>query len=509
MAIMIKSSLCMLAATATFGLPAMLSAQASTQKEALVISAFDNLSAPATRGVRADALAVSEALFGLGYNVRRLENPAAGVVDSAIDAADDAQLVVYYAGTSGTVVDLETRFSDAPSAPTFIFLDLCRGGTPDAVDPDADPIFAWTAPETIPADSFLAASVAPGTVCTDNAVSISERVIEGLDVPGLALDLAFAEDDPDAAPIWNRTTLGTTFVFRPPSSDMRLTSEHYALLDTLSPDAQAQMIALWTQAGIAVDQEGGGSVIAPQRVVQDTIVISAPVQPVRTAVAPIGSTVTTQVQDGVSLIAADPVRSVENRAVPGVGGLPTPSIIVGLIATEAAFGTAVEDGGALSGSELDYSNLEARRAMFEEDPVLFASLVETGAFDPPPSELVIALQTELTRMECYNRGIDGSWGPGSQGGLERYFEEASASPENLDPTIANFRQILTEDSVVCPPVAVAAPAPAPRRNTTATAPARSTATAPRRAAPAAPAPAAPAPSSGRTINRSTATGVFR
>jgi len=150
--------------------------------------------------------------------------------------------------------------------------------------------------------------------------------------------------------------------------------------------------------------------------------------------------------------------------------------------------------------------------MQADDPALFANLVESGAFDPPPSLLVVALQEELTRMECYNRGIDGSWGGGSEAGLRRYYEQIDATPENLQPTLAAFRQILTQDSVECPPVVVAQPA-RPAQTTTRSTNTRSTNTStasrPRATAPA-PAPAAPAPAApSRTINRSSGTGIFR
>lgn len=516
MVIMMKRSknfLKSLLVTATFCVPFSVAAQSSGQKEALVISGFGDLGAAATRSVRQDALAVSEALFGLGYNVRRLENPNPDTIDSALGGSAGYAMVVYYASTGGIDVDLETRLGSANDAETLVFLDVCRGeniAVASETDEDILPEPAWTAPGTLTEETFIAASVPPGTACGADTVSISDRLIEGLNVPGLALDLAFAEDDPAAEPIWLRTTLNTAFVFRQPSSDTRLTAEDYALLETLSPDAQAQMIALWTQAGIAVDRDGVAVAPAtPQAVVQDTIVISAPVQPIRPAqavISPVISSGAAQVQDGISVIAADPTRSVENRAVPGVGGLPTPSIIVGLIATEAAFGTVTEDGGALSGSELDYTNIEARRAMREDDPTLFASLIEAGAFDPAPSELVIALQTELSRMNCYTAGIDGSWGGGSAGALQRYYQQIDEDAPSLEPTQVAFRQILVRDDVECPAVVQAA-APTRAAPTTA-APRRATPTpaAPRRATPA---PAAPAPAPSRTINRSTATGVFR
>lgn len=495
------------AATALCVWPLLGAAQSTSEKDALVVSSFSLIGDSVTRDVRADALAVSEALFGLGYDVRRLENPDAAALSAAVS---DRPSVIYY---SGTEAELMPQINAALDAPALVFLDLCRAEL--VLDDEIVP--AWDMPDTTPANTFIAASVAPGLPCGVDVTPVAKQLIEGLTVPGLSLDLAFDKAEEDAAEIWTISTLTAPVVLRQPSSDMRLTAEDYALLDSLSPEDQAKMVALWSASGIAIDRDGiGQSTVAPQRVVQDTIVISEPVRPIRTAspvISPLMSPGPARVQDNVSIIASSPVQtravqSNENRAVPGVGGLPTPSVIVGVIATEASFGTVTEDGGSLSGSEFDYSNLDARRAMRAENPDLFASLIETGAFDPPPSEVVIAIQTELTRMECYNRGIDGSWGSGSEAGLRRFYEQIDATPENLQPTLASFRQLLVQDDVVCPPVAVAAPAAprattaaAPRRNT---APAAPRATAPRAAAPA-PAPAAPT----RTINRSVGTGVFR
>lgn len=498
--------LCLLAAGALLG-PSVTLAQSTPDKKAIVISSFAIAADPVSRDVREDALAVSEALLGLGYNVRRFENPEPAMLQDAIAAADGSDLVFYYAGTEA---ELLPQITDAVSSVTTntaaIFLDVCRA---ELVLND-DLTAAWSLPETLPDNIFLAASVAPEVPCGVSVGPVADRLLEGLGVPGLTLDLAFAQTEDDGTPVWTKTTLATPIVFRQPVSDMRLTAEDYALLDSLPEEKRAQMIALWTQAGITLDRTGLVALAPVQRVVEDNIVLSAPVQPVRTSamvILPRSANTQGAVSDGISVIAAAPVDDGRNRAVPGVGGLPAPSIIVGLIAQDASFGTVTQDGGSLTGSEFDYTNVDARRAMREQDPTLFASLIETGAFDPPPSELVFAIQSELTRMACYDRGIDGRWGPGSEAGLQRYFDEAETEPDTLEPTLPAFRQMLVRDDVTCPVVAVAAPRPAATPTATAPRPQQTAAT------PAAPRPApapAPAAENTRTFNSNSGiTGVFR
>ena len=484
--------------------PSLSYAQADIAKQAIIVSSFDLGADPASRDLRDDALAVSEGLLGLGYNVRRFENPKAEVLQAAVRAADGDDLVVYYAGAALPPA-LSNTLARTGFAATAVFLDVCR--TDVALGESA-----WTLPEELAENTFVAAAVPPGTSCGAPVGSVAAQLLDGLSVPGLSLDLAFEAEDDTATPVWTTSTMSAPPVLRPPASDMRLTADDYALLDSLPDDAQAQMMALWAQAGIVVDRSAHDldmlSFAPVQRVVEDTIVLSAPVRPVRSngaSVQPRG--VIAPVDDGISVIAATAAQSNANRAVPGVGGLPSPSIIVGLIAQDASFETAPEDGGTLTGAEFDYSNLEARRAMRNEDPALFSQLIEAGAFDPAPATLAFAIQSELTRMNCYTLGIDGRWGGGSEAALRRYYAEIGETPENLAPTLASFHKMLLRDDVTCPPVVVAA---APRPATTA-------APAPRRqqaAAPAAPrrqaAPAAPAAPASRTFNsNSGVTGVFR
>jgi hypothetical protein len=155
--------------------------------------------------------------------------------------------------------------------------------------------------------------------------------------------------------------------------------------------------------------------------------------------------------------------------------------------------------GPVSGSIIEYTDVAGRRALRDSDPEFFGSLLQAGAFDPPPDEIVLALQTELSRMSCYSSTIDGQWGPGSRAAVGRYYEQIGGAAPSQDPDVAIFRQIVLRDDVTCP-AAVRAAAPRP-----AAAPTQPRATQP--AAPAAPAPQPAQPS--RTINQSSGSGIFR
>jgi hypothetical protein len=203
------------------------------------------------------------------------------------------------------------------------------------------------------------------------------------------------------------------------------------------------------------------------------------------------------------------------RATPGENGLPAPSILVGFVTEEGEpviepeiTAPAIVES-PVAGSGLSYEDLDARNEMRTADPDLFVSLVESGAFDPPDTELARAIQTELARMNCYRSTIDGLWGPGSRRSVAGYYEQVGGTTPSQDPDIRIFRAIITSEDIRCPdpaPRAVAQPA---RRTTSQSAPRAATQAAPRRATPAPAAPAAPASTGRRTISQSNGTGSFR
>lgn len=214
----------------------------------------------------------------------------------------------------------------------------------------------------------------------------------------------------------------------------------------------------------------------------------------------------TAVRDDQTVIFVAPSAS-QLAAVPVAEGLPEPSIIIGLIdGIRGTFGTVDDTPPEVGQTEITYENLEARNAMRDRDPELFASLVAGGAFDPPPTEIGRALQGELARMDCYTTTVDGIWGNGSRRAVDRYFAQLNGvTPITREATADLFRQILLEGDVICPsPVRTAAPAGGRTSGG-----GRNSGTAPRRPRPSAPAPTrTPAPSGGR-IGGGGLSGVFR
>ena len=188
-------------------------------------------------------------------------------------------------------------------------------------------------------------------------------------------------------------------------------------------------------------------------------------------------------------------------------GLPEPSIIVGIINPNGDFEQIDPDQPDVSSSEIAYDELAARQDLRSSSPELFAGLVDSGAFDPPSGQVEWAIQTELARMNCYRSGIDGIWGNGSRGSVDRYFVEIGESAPTREPEASLFRIIISRDDVACPThVVVAAPRPV-ASSAPSSSPSRPAAAAP--SAPArAPQPAAPA-SGGGGLGDVNLGGVFR
>jgi hypothetical protein len=479
------------------------------------------------KAVRGDALDLSESLFGMGFTVTRLENPSAAQVDAAIAGMPKTgPALFYFAGPamvedgenillSGTErIPLDTavqRMTAAGRAQTLVMLDTCHGAGPGLVMPDEG------------TNLFMALPNAPGVDCVADALSLAAQLLEKVEAPGVPLtDLFPATGTPAAVEgqpavpepgLWVRSSLTAPFILREATPATQLSAADYRMLEKLPEDERANLLALWQAAGIAVDidRPSGGTVA----LVPDQTVVS-PVQPiVQTAsiIAPVSAVISpivsgSEVQgEELAILAAAPVRS-STRPVPGAGGLPRPSVIVGEAATLAALETPVPE--VPPAQQLDYTDITARSALKTSDRAEYDRLILAGSYDPPPDQLAVAVQTELARMGCYRSGIDGQWGPGSRRALQLYFDTLKAATATQEPTLEVFRQLLQKDDVVCPePVVRAAPSAATTtRNTTRTTTQAAPTTTRRQAA--APAPAAPAPATtNRRIRTTTGTGGFR
>ncbi|SOC10540.1 hypothetical protein SAMN05877809_105140 [Rhodobacter sp. JA431] len=271
-------------------------------------------------------------------------------------------------------------------------------------------------------------------------------------------------------------------------------ADRAALLRSLPPEQAEELAALWQKLDAMPRAAGGSGTIltTPSGTGPvSPLTTSSPVSPL-SPVSPVSPLVSAPavtpaaVRPGGGLRIVDVSARVLLAARPTAEGLPRPSVIVGQIApTEAAFRPdediplTPEEPQALTISGL---SAEDRAAMRAEDATAFAALVESGAFDPPPGQLVAAIQAELQRMACYTARVDGQWGNGSRGAVDRYYAERGTQAPTREPTLVLWRHILTAEDVTCPaPVRAAAPAAR-------TAPATTT----RRTTPAATAPAAPA-----------------
>jgi hypothetical protein len=491
----------------------------SAQDRVAVIVSAESSVSPVGPG-QTDVLALSETLFGLGFAVSRLQNPDEATLNAAIAALPaDATALFFFRGSAVAEENETVLLSGSNRVPldpvlaalqgagrpeTMVFLDTCGA--------DAVPL---PAPDDLP-DLFIAMPTAPGTACPADAPDMIALMQERLVAPGQALAEQFpatkvVADEIPAPGLWVRSTLARPFVFRAAASGTQLTAADYDMLERLSPEDRERMIALWTEAGIAVDigRPSAGGLTARAA---ETAVITSPVQPAivqsASVLSPITATVSPIVTgaevegDALIVLAATPVTAAPARtqAVPGAGGLPQPSVILGETATLASLATPAP------AQQLDYTDIAARQAAKAADPAAYEQLILAGAYDPPPEQLPLAVQTELTRMNCYTSTIDGDWGNGSRRALQLYFDTLEVAAPSQDPTVEIFRQLLQKDDVACPEVVAPAPAAAAPRTTQRQA--APTQAAPRQAAPA-PQPAAPAPTDGRRIRQSNGTGAFR
>jgi len=446
------------AVAAVFAMPAV-----AEDRRALVIAG--------SADGRDTAVTMSETLLGLGFTVDRLENPDAADLSDAVEALQQATgpTVLY---TSSAIDDLDALLVQTGDSPRFVFLDACDVDLPDA--PDGVMV----------------------VVSADCAMDFASDLLGQLTVPGLPTDQWALGDGYQV-----QQGLAEPFVFRTPTSDIRLTAADYAMLDTLSPAARDRMIALWRKAGIAVDA-------VPTTQVET--VRLAPVSPVAPAavVRPIAPQVTgavAPVRDSVSILTRPLVST--PTVTPGASGLPQPSILVGYV-VENLPDAPVVPNEPLAGAGFGSDDVAAREALRDQDADAFVGLVAAGAFDPPEGQIARALQVELARINCYTSGIDGAWGPGSQRALLAFYEEIGAVPPGSEADLDAFRAVIARDDIRCPdpvPVTRTVSAPAP------SAPARSTRPAPAAAPAPAPAPAAPAPAqtNRRSISQTSGTGVFR
>ncbi len=446
----------------------------------------------------ADAFHVASALSDGGvWDVALLRGADADVLADAITAvAGQPRVLIYYAGPLrqvGGKTRLNAKFgkSDSRLELESILATLSAAGTESAVvlienctaqKTTAAPI---SVPATLPdqLDVYLAATAQSDGTCPAPDARLSDLLIAAKEAPRQSL-----QEGLTGAWVGARMPL-PTFVF-PRTEPKRTMTNGF---DIVADDVVTV---------ISDDVVQVAHVIQPVR--RSEVVTRVRLQP--SEMAGIG-----RADDAVVVFAAP--DALTRAAVPLTPGLPEPSIIVGLIEDVArdGFDTVDENSVDVTGNEISYDDLEARRSLRDQDPELFATLVAEGAFDPPEALLARALQTELQRMGCYFARIDGVWGRGSRSSVARYFAEIDGvEPETLEPETDLFRQIIRLDEITCAAAATAAVTGSGGRTQRAsTSSQRSQPRQPARAQPAARQKPAAAATNTRTITKSNALGVFR
>ncbi|MEL6689289.1 MAG: hypothetical protein AAFP28_03130 [Pseudomonadota bacterium] len=140
-------------------------------------------------------------------------------------------------------------------------------------------------------------------------------------------------------------------------------------------------------------------------------------------------------------------------AVVTQAALPQPSLILGFIeiGQEAAFGIETLLSTTVEQVAFAPDDLAAREALRTSDPELFRQLVEEGHVDPAADDVVLTLQRELRRMNCYTGAIDNDWGPGSRRAVPAYFARLPDQSWSGDAaTVDLFRAIVLSGDVSCP-----------------------------------------------------------
>ena len=392
------------------------------------------------------------------------------------------QILIYYAGSLGASGEAPTlRARGGASGPSLTLDGIARdlAGEAQVILLVENCAHRATLPtgrvENVPEGISLALTVPDALPCPEQGARLSDRLIEGLSDDAALFDLGVLLDGFWVGP----APMDVTWQSVPPDPEPATDDSPIISLLPAEPALNAETVAPVRESA------------SP-----DVVHAAAQSAPARGA--------------GSQVLVFAPTPDTQLAARPAAAGLPEPSVIVGLIPepTEASFSPADETADEITSNEITYDDIDARRQLRAEDPVLFETLVASGAFDPPAPLLARALQEELARMGCYTAGIDGIWGNGSRNSVRRYFDELDgASAETLEPEPSLFRQIIRQDEITCPVVAAATPRPAPavRRSS----PARSAPAARSQPAPRAAQPAPQQPATNRPAIGGATMGVFR
>jgi hypothetical protein len=100
-------------------------------------------------------------------------------------------------------------------------------------------------------------------------------------------------------------------------------------------------------------------------------------------------------------------------------------------------------------------------AVVEKDVASALSSLVTGGSDEDDAakvDISRRVQTELARVGCYRKAIDGDWGPGSKKALSDYFQRTKQARTSLEPDVNLLSDLFLRSGRICRQP-VAAPRP--------------------------------------------------
>ncbi len=411
--------------------------------------AYDNLTVDALKNPINDGKLVAQSLRRLNFDVvegydltleqlTQLFSRNRGKIDNA-----DA-VVLYYAGhgfqldgknyvvpvdaklTSVASIPMQTVQLDAlvaelenPDRPTLIFMDACRENPlPPSIDVDTIDGLAQIEAGT---NTFIAFSTELGKVSyggNGNNSPFALAMATHLETPGQSVsDLMIAvRNETQELTLrrqtpWTQESLQAQFYFTD-RQELDPAALRIAAAEILNDPRQLEAFLK------ARDEENLSFLPAVFRARQRGVTVlgqQAPLQFQELYEAP---------KDGNAVAAADD-DPVENISVASTAPANT----------ESAGGEAGDDVlEALMFARLD-----------EGRPVTTAPAPE--AVDR--RELARQLQTELQRLGCYRMAIDGDWGRGSRGALEKYLKAKNLTADSLDPSMALLNRTSLDSGRIC------------------------------------------------------------
>lgn len=478
-------------------------AAAAGKRLALVIGNSNYESIDPVRNAAGDSQAVARVLGDLGFEVTLVNNAGVAEMKSAVDKlARDAEgaeaTLVYYSGHgfqmggSNFLVPTDARLDSREAAAretlqldtivsklshrdrqTLILLDACRDNPLPASVRGSDAAQGLAQIQT-GINTYVAFATAPGRVSFDGN----------------------GENGPFASALVRFMPLPDTGITEVMNSVRRSVVDQTNSLQ-MPWDQSSLLDPFYFNRGI--ESEGGIEIVSVEGV---------ELGPVISPVPPPGKT-----PAGQPPAAGEPQFRVADlpASLPKLGDVKStgvaPTIGAEPAAPAAPAATGVEPARPVGPVTEQVADIPPALAPISPGPAVVGVEIEPEAVPGveveavDPQRVAELVQEELKRIGCYTGGIDGDWGRGSRGALERYFDSKKVAATSTEPTMELLAALTEEEGRICEP-----PPQRPRQTTTQVAqPARPPAAKP----PAAKPPEAAAPAKPAAGGLGACTGCFR